>query len=194
MSLCNLFLASPLVFSLSPSLSTRAVYHSRVNETTKLTRSFHIVVYTVDRIRSKSNPEICSRSVVGDFSSSQPFLLFYPPFLRVYIYIYTHRFTISLIRSSWCERRYHGDKKRGIRNRSSHLSQTRPRHDISRISWDNRFISTPRIPFGNGTTETSRSRNVGKIVENVDIDSISILFSLFFSSSSLYFFGYRKYC
>lgn len=88
LSLCNLFLASPLVFSLSPSLSTRAVYHSRVNETTKLTRSFHIVVYTVDRIRSKSNPEICSRSVVGDFSSSQPFLLFYPPFLRVYIYIH----------------------------------------------------------------------------------------------------------
>lgn len=82
------------------------------------------------------------------------------------------------------------ETRRGIRNRSSHLSQTRPRHDTSRISWDNRFISTPRIPFGNGTTDSflgiSRLRSGGKIGE--DTDSISILFFsiLFFFVISLW--------
>lgn len=134
-----------------------------------------------DSWRSKSNPKICSRSVVGDFSSSQvfPSLLF--SLLCVCACIHIYRFTISLIRRLVGVSVDITETRRGIRNRSSHLSQTRPSHDTSRISWDNRFISTPRIPFENGTTDSSgyHAFEMPEKLEKkkiVDINSISIFF------------------
>lgn len=130
-----------MLFSLSLSLYEGRVSLARQwnNETYQIVSTFHIVVYTVDRIRGV--PNRIQRSVPDlSWATFRRANLSFSFILRSYVCIYTHRFTISLIRSSWYERRYHGDKKKGIRNRSSHLSQTRPRHDTSRISWDNRFI------------------------------------------------------
>jgi len=41
---------------------------------------------------------------------------------------------------------------------SSHLSRTGHRHDISRVSTDNRFISTLQILRGSGSTSVASSR------------------------------------
>lgn len=150
---------------------------------------FHIVVYTVGRIRGV--PNRIQRSV-PDLSwatfrrANLSFSFILPSCVCIYVYTDSRYHWFQAVRVSVDIT----ETRRGIRNRSSHLSQTRPRHDTSRISWDNRFISTPRIPFGNGTTDSflgiSRLRSGGKIGE--DTDSISILFFsiLFFFVISLW--------
>lgn len=76
------------------------------------------------------------------------------------------------------------ETRRGIWNRSSHLSQTSTSHDTSRLSTDNRFISSRRLEFLLETEPTflytSRpSWNAGRTLEHIVTFSFSPFLDFF---------------